>query len=218
MYDPHSREPRGFAFVTMDGPEAAEAAIAGMSGVDLLGRTLSVQKVRNCARHRFMHNFSRLYPYRPAVDEHALRRLAGTLDHPSPQTACRPFLAVVVATHLLTTDMDRHRRGEETPTIATHPGRHLAGIHTIATLDPRLVITRLATMVLRRHPEEAMAVAPEATLPLPAPLGMTMCLRRRPGAVTTTFPRHREAGTTISLRLLPVAATMSRLLAATEAW
>jgi len=30
----------------MDGPEAAEAAIAGMTGVDLLGRTLSVQKVR----------------------------------------------------------------------------------------------------------------------------------------------------------------------------
>ncbi|UZJ53212.1 hypothetical protein CBS101457_002532 [Exobasidium rhododendri] len=46
MYDPHSREPRGFAFVTMDGPEAAEAAIAGMSGVDLQGRTLSVQKAR----------------------------------------------------------------------------------------------------------------------------------------------------------------------------
>jgi transformer-2 protein len=46
MYDPHSREPRGFAFVTMDGAEAAEAAIAGMSGVELLGRTLSVQKVR----------------------------------------------------------------------------------------------------------------------------------------------------------------------------
>lgn len=45
MYDPHSREPRGFAFVTMDGLEAAEAAITGMTGVDLLGRTLSVQKV-----------------------------------------------------------------------------------------------------------------------------------------------------------------------------
>jgi len=45
MYDPHSREPRGFAFVTMDGLEAAEAAIAGMNGVDLLGRVLSVQKV-----------------------------------------------------------------------------------------------------------------------------------------------------------------------------
>lgn len=45
MYDPHSREPRGFAFVTMDGPDAAEAAIAGMNGVDLQGRVLSVQKV-----------------------------------------------------------------------------------------------------------------------------------------------------------------------------
>jgi transformer-2 protein len=45
MYDPHSREPRGFAFVTMENLDAAEAAIAGMSGVELLGRTLSVQKV-----------------------------------------------------------------------------------------------------------------------------------------------------------------------------
>lgn len=45
MYDPHSREPRGFAFVTMADADAAEAAISGMTGVELMGRTLSVQKV-----------------------------------------------------------------------------------------------------------------------------------------------------------------------------
>ncbi|MCO5588560.1 hypothetical protein L7F22_042517 [Adiantum nelumboides] len=46
MYDPHSREPRGFAFVTMADADAAEAAISGMTGVELMGRTLSVQKAR----------------------------------------------------------------------------------------------------------------------------------------------------------------------------
>lgn len=45
MYDPHSREPRGFAFVTMDRNEDAEAAITGMNGVELLGRVLNVEKV-----------------------------------------------------------------------------------------------------------------------------------------------------------------------------
>lgn len=45
MYDPHSREPRGFAFVTMDTTEGADAAIQNMNGVEMGGRTLSVQRV-----------------------------------------------------------------------------------------------------------------------------------------------------------------------------
>lgn len=46
MYDPHTRESRGFGFVTMDLPEEAEAAIEALNGQELSGRTLSVQKAR----------------------------------------------------------------------------------------------------------------------------------------------------------------------------
>jgi transformer-2 protein len=42
MYDPHSRESRGFGFVMMDTPEDAEAAIAQCSGLNLEGKTISV--------------------------------------------------------------------------------------------------------------------------------------------------------------------------------
>ena len=45
MYDPHSREPRGFAFVTFEKPEDAEAAIAALNGTDLHGRRMTVDKV-----------------------------------------------------------------------------------------------------------------------------------------------------------------------------
>ncbi|KDN43545.1 RNA-binding domain-containing protein, partial [Tilletiaria anomala UBC 951] len=46
MYDPHTREPRGFAFVTMETAEEADAAVEGMNGTELSGRVLSVQKAR----------------------------------------------------------------------------------------------------------------------------------------------------------------------------
>ena len=45
MYDPHTRESRGFGFVTMESPEEADAAIAQLNGTDLMGRTLSVERV-----------------------------------------------------------------------------------------------------------------------------------------------------------------------------
>ncbi|PWY98898.1 hypothetical protein BCV70DRAFT_149559, partial [Testicularia cyperi] len=44
MYDPHSREPRGFAFVTYEKAEDAEAAITAMHGTEFLGRKLTVEK------------------------------------------------------------------------------------------------------------------------------------------------------------------------------
>jgi transformer-2 protein len=46
MYDPHSRESRGFGFVTMEVAEDAEAAIAGLSGTDLHGKNILVEKAR----------------------------------------------------------------------------------------------------------------------------------------------------------------------------
>lgn len=46
VYDPHSRESRGFAFVTMDTVEEAEAAIAGLHNTELAGKPLTVEKAR----------------------------------------------------------------------------------------------------------------------------------------------------------------------------
>jgi transformer-2 protein len=45
MYDPHSRESRGFGFVTMESGEEADAAIAALNGTDLMGKVMSVEKV-----------------------------------------------------------------------------------------------------------------------------------------------------------------------------
>ncbi|PWN26134.1 hypothetical protein BDZ90DRAFT_207266, partial [Jaminaea rosea] len=44
MYDPHSREPRGFGFVTFETSDEAEAAISAMDGMELMGRNLKVQR------------------------------------------------------------------------------------------------------------------------------------------------------------------------------
>jgi len=46
MYDPHSRESRGFGFVTMESGEEAEAAVTALNGTDLMGRSLNVEKAR----------------------------------------------------------------------------------------------------------------------------------------------------------------------------
>ncbi|OBZ79801.1 Serine/arginine-rich splicing factor SR45a [Grifola frondosa] len=39
MYDPHSRESRGFGFVTMETAEEADAAITALNGTDFMGPT-----------------------------------------------------------------------------------------------------------------------------------------------------------------------------------
>lgn len=44
MYDPHTRESRGFGFVTMETAEAAEAAIAALNGTDLMGKVMAIEK------------------------------------------------------------------------------------------------------------------------------------------------------------------------------
>lgn len=46
MLDPHTRESRGFGFVTMETVEAADAAIEAITGMEVSGRTISVEKVR----------------------------------------------------------------------------------------------------------------------------------------------------------------------------
>lgn len=45
MYDPHTRESRGFGFVTMETAEEAEAAIAGLNATEINGKTINVEKV-----------------------------------------------------------------------------------------------------------------------------------------------------------------------------
>lgn len=45
MFDPHMRTPRGFAFVTMETAEEADAAMAALNGTDICGRTIKVQLV-----------------------------------------------------------------------------------------------------------------------------------------------------------------------------
>ncbi|KAI4517927.1 RNA-binding domain-containing protein [Schizophyllum commune Loenen D] len=46
MYDPHTRESRGFGFVTMESPEEAEAAVNGLNGTELQGKIIRVEKAR----------------------------------------------------------------------------------------------------------------------------------------------------------------------------
>lgn len=46
MRDPHTREIRGFGFVTMETSDQAELAISSLNGTEFLGKTLSVEKAR----------------------------------------------------------------------------------------------------------------------------------------------------------------------------
>lgn len=46
MYDPHSRESRGFGFVTMESAEEADAAITALNSTEFMGKIVTVEKVR----------------------------------------------------------------------------------------------------------------------------------------------------------------------------
>jgi RNA recognition motif-containing protein len=46
MRDPHTKDPRGFAFVTMESAEEADAAISGLNATELQGKVISVERVR----------------------------------------------------------------------------------------------------------------------------------------------------------------------------
>lgn len=45
MYDPHTRDSRGFGFVTMETPEEAEAAITALNATQMNGKTITVERV-----------------------------------------------------------------------------------------------------------------------------------------------------------------------------
>jgi len=46
MYDPHTRESRGFGFVTMESAEEAEAAVTALNATELMGKAMTVEKAR----------------------------------------------------------------------------------------------------------------------------------------------------------------------------
>lgn len=46
MRDPHTKESRGFAFVTMAETEDAEQAIAELNATELMGKTINIEKAR----------------------------------------------------------------------------------------------------------------------------------------------------------------------------
>lgn len=46
MYDPHTRESRGFGFVTMETAEEADAAIAALNNTEIMGKIISIEKAR----------------------------------------------------------------------------------------------------------------------------------------------------------------------------
>ena len=48
MYDPHTRESRGFGFVTMETAEEADAAVTALNATDFMGKTMTVEKVNSC--------------------------------------------------------------------------------------------------------------------------------------------------------------------------
>ena len=45
MYDPHTRESRGFGFVTMETGEEADAAITALNATEIMGKIVNVEKV-----------------------------------------------------------------------------------------------------------------------------------------------------------------------------
>ena len=49
--DPHTQDSRGFAFVTFETVEDADAALATLNGYELGGRHLTVQKARRVRPH-----------------------------------------------------------------------------------------------------------------------------------------------------------------------
>jgi transformer-2 protein len=51
VLDPHTRESRGFGFVTFDESNDAEQAVKEMDGVEICKRPIKVERARRCRPH-----------------------------------------------------------------------------------------------------------------------------------------------------------------------
>lgn len=126
MYDPHTRESRGFGFVTMETAEAADAAIAALNGQDLGGKTLIIEKARSTRRHP------------RATSSRQNRQRAHTTLPPSSSTASLP------AKPRNPDDNQQARRGRaRTPTPGRYfgpPKRGGCKLSATSRLLPRLFI------------------------------------------------------------------------------
>lgn len=73
MTDPHTRDSRGFGFVSMMTSDQAEAAREGLTGEEKYGRTLSIERARR-SRPRMCLGF--------AFEAELLHRNANKSRHP----------------------------------------------------------------------------------------------------------------------------------------
>ncbi|KAJ7635546.1 hypothetical protein DFH06DRAFT_1003423 [Mycena polygramma] len=96
MFDPHTRESRGFGFVTMETPEEADAAIAALNGMELGGKSINVEKVCLCFRvsTNFPTYITRSPPfllfYQVVTPTRTTTPLHSTTYTPSFPRTCRP--------------------------------------------------------------------------------------------------------------------------------
>ncbi|KAI6104534.1 hypothetical protein EDD16DRAFT_1695979 [Pisolithus croceorrhizus] len=65
MYDPHTRESRGFGFVTMETAEEADAAITALNATELMGKVMNVEKPGRYYGPPKRYTYERPYDPRP---------------------------------------------------------------------------------------------------------------------------------------------------------
>lgn len=80
MKDPHTRESRGFGFVTFEEAEDADAAMAALNATTLDDRTISVEKVGRHLMVSSLHllNLSLLRLFLPAQARRGRARTRGS--------------------------------------------------------------------------------------------------------------------------------------------
>lgn len=95
MYDPHTRESRGFGFVTMETGEEAEAAITALNSTDLMGKVMNVERVRLVSSGHLEQSLNRSTRLGEAVP--GPRLPAGTTAHRNGMNVGFPPLALLGA-------------------------------------------------------------------------------------------------------------------------
>ena len=84
MYDPHTRESRGFGFVTMETAEEADAAVTALNSTELMGKIMNVEKV--LLHSKIIPESSNIPVSRLAVAELGPQPLDAITDLPNAMT------------------------------------------------------------------------------------------------------------------------------------